>query len=67
MPMILRSDHGLRYGVNCSILFTDLPLPTARRGQRGRVRRRRVLVAVRKSVPADRDVEAFVAAGPTPG
>ena len=42
-------SHSLRYEVNCSILFTELPLlAAAGRRQGRRIRRRRVLVAVQR-------------------
>jgi hydroxypyruvate isomerase len=58
------TDHGLRYEVNCSILFTELPLL-----QRPAAAKAAGFDAVEfwwpwpdQPVPADRDVDAFVAA-----
>ncbi|HET7397004.1 MAG TPA: TIM barrel protein [Intrasporangium sp.] len=58
------TDHGLRYEVNCSILFTELPLL-----ERPAAAKAAGFDAVEfwwpwpdQPVPADRDVDAFVAA-----
>jgi hydroxypyruvate isomerase len=58
------TDHGLRYEVNCSILFTELPLL-----QRPAAAKAAGFDAVEfwwpwsdQPVPADREVDAFVAA-----
>jgi hydroxypyruvate isomerase len=56
-------SHGLRYAVNCSILFTELPLL-----ERPAAARQAGFEAVEfwwpfaEAVPADRDADAFVAA-----
>jgi hydroxypyruvate isomerase len=59
-----RTDHGLRYLVNCSILFTELPLL-----ERPAAARAAGFDAVEfwwpwpdQPVPSDRDVDAFVGA-----
>ena len=55
--------HSLRYEVNCSILFTELPLlERPGRGQGRRVRRRRILVAVRHRGARRRRGRRFVRA-----
>ena len=58
----------LRYEVNLSILFTELPLlerPAAAKA--GRFRRGRVLVAVRRGGARGRDVDALRHARPGRG
>ena len=54
----------MRFDVNLSILFTELPAAgAAGRRQAGRLRRRRVLVALGRSpCPSDAELDAFVAA-----
>ena len=48
-------DHGLPYLANCSMLFTERPLlRTPGRREGGRIRRRRVLVALARPAGAHR-------------